>query len=97
MQILIGRLNRSRPIKDFNVCCSSGDPDDYDAECGSSSSFLLFAQKAKEKKCQGPVSRESSVVCNESNIDHQILRFLFFRGLRMKIHLSGICAFMVDF
>ena len=53
--------------------------------------------KKPKKKCQGPVFRESSVVCNESDIDHQILRFLFFRGLRMKIHLSGICAFKVVF
>ena len=44
--------------------------------------------KKPKKKLPRACFRKSSVVCNESDIDHQI---------RMKIHLSGICAFMVDF
>ena len=55
MQILIGRLNGSRPIKDFNVGCSSGDLDDQVAEW-QLNKVLTVCSKSQRKNCQGPVS-----------------------------------------
>ena len=81
MQILIGRLNRSRPIMDFNVCCSSGDPDDYDAECGSSSRFLLFAQKAKEKNAKGLFSGNTLLCATNPTLTIKYFEFYSSEGL----------------
>ena len=60
---------------------------------------LTVCYQIAKKKKEMPMAcfRKSSVVCNESDIEHQTVRFLFFKGLRMKIHLSGMCAFIVEF
>ena len=55
--------------------------------------LTVCSQIAKKKKNANGLFQE--ILC--CDIEHQTFRFLFFTGLRMKIYLSGICAFIVEF